>query len=188
MMQTSQPAVAGLASIRESRGQSLQHQALQQLLALRNLVIDEPTSLDGTCGINAFTANILAKSKREKHPEQKCTSAEERRLLSLRRCPLVQRVPQARAAAIPWLGEHPRAKLWEGMTMSKLVGHKSGEDLPTYVHKMGWNSNLWTRCCCMPWLVPMGLLCCYSKMGVVQPLLALTCMKRSTKTVLWWTW
>ena len=32
VMQTSQPAVAGLASVCESRGQSLQHEALQQLL------------------------------------------------------------------------------------------------------------------------------------------------------------
>ena len=44
----------------------------------------------------------------------------------MRRRSLGKRVPQARAAAIAWLGAHSRAKLWEGMAVSKLVGHVSG--------------------------------------------------------------
>ena len=48
--------------------------------------------------------------------------------------------PQARVAAVAWLAEHSSAKLWEGITVSKLVGGVSGEDFPTYVHKLGQNT------------------------------------------------
>ena len=38
-----------------------------------------------------------------------------RRRQSLSRCPHPQRVTQVRAATVEWLGQHVRAKLWDGM-------------------------------------------------------------------------
>ena len=46
---------------------------------------------------------------------------------------------QARAAAIEWLGQHPGAKLCEGMTVSGLTRAVTGEDFPSYVQRMQRN-------------------------------------------------
>ena len=70
---------------------------------------------------------------------RKGTSVEVRRRQSLRRCPPEQQETQARAAAIEWLGQHPGAKLWEGMTVSGLTRVVAGEDFPSYVQRMKKN-------------------------------------------------
>ena len=46
---------------------------------------------------------------------------------------------QARAAATEWLGQHPGAKLWEGMTVPGLTRAVTGEDFPSYVQRMQKN-------------------------------------------------
>ena len=110
---------------------------LQQLLAVNELVVDESTSRDGNCGISAFVISLLALLKGGQC--RKGTSVEVRRRQSLRRCPPGQQVTQARAAAIEWLGQHPGAKLWEGMTVSGLTRAVTGEDFPSYVQRMQRN-------------------------------------------------
>ena len=77
---------------------------LHQLLAVSELVVDESTSRDGSCGISAFVISLLALLKDGQC--KKGTSTEVRRLHSLIRCPPVQQVTQARAAIIKWLGQH----------------------------------------------------------------------------------
>ena len=97
---------------------------LQQLLALNELVVDESIGKDGNCGIRAFVISLLALL--EGRQCRKGTSAEVRKLQSSRRCPPGQQVTQARAAAIEWLGQHSRTKLWEGMTVSGLTRAAAG--------------------------------------------------------------
>ena len=110
---------------------------LQHLLAVNELVVDESTSRDGNCGISAFVISLLALLKGGQC--RKGTSVEVRRRQSLRRCPPGQQVTQARAAAIEWLGQHPGAKLWEGMTVSGLTRAVTSEDFPSCVQQMQRN-------------------------------------------------
>ena len=110
--------------------------SLQHVLAVNDLAGDEATSRDGNCGISAFTISLLSQLKGDRH---RATSAEARKRQSLRRCPQGQRVTQARAAAVEWLGQHQRAKLWEGMIVAGLVRAVTGEDFPTYLQKMRRN-------------------------------------------------
>jgi len=111
----------------------------QQLLAVHELVWTKSTSTYGNCGISACVISLLALLKGGQC--QKGTSTEVRRLQSLRRCPPGQQVTQARAAAIKWLGQHSRTKLWKGMTVSGLTRAVTGEDFPSYVQRMQRNGD-----------------------------------------------
>jgi len=115
--------------------------SLQQLLAVNSMVIDDSTNRDGNCGISAFTISIMDAMKSD-NSKKKAATPEARRFGSLRRCPHGQRVAQARAAGVEWLSDNARAKLWEDMTVTKLVGHVCGENMSTYRERMrkngGW--------------------------------------------------
>jgi hypothetical protein len=110
---------------------------LQHVLAVSELVVDESTNRDGDCGISAFVISLLALL--QGGPCRKGTSVEVRRRQSLRQCPPGQQETQARAAAIEWWGQHPGAKLWEGMTVSRLTCVVTGEEFPSYVQRMQKN-------------------------------------------------
>ena len=105
---------------------------------MNNMVLDDTTSRDGNCGISAFTISIMDAMKLC-NVRLKAETPEAKRLGSLRRCPFGQRVAQARAEAIMWLNANARAKLWEGMTVSQLVTHVSGENMATYRERMQKN-------------------------------------------------
>ena len=112
--------------------------ALQETLALNNMVVDDTTSRDGNCGISAFTISIMDAMKLS-NTKQQATSPEARRLGCLKRCRYAQRVTQARTEGINWLHENARRKLWEGMTVSQLVALVSGESMSTYRERMHHN-------------------------------------------------
>ena len=105
--------------------------SLQELLAVNNMVLDDTTSRDGNCGISAFTISIMS-AMSSRAATKKDATAEAKRFGCLRRCPHGQRVAQARAAGVDWLHANASAKLWEGMTVTQLVSHVSGEYMATY--------------------------------------------------------
>ena len=110
--------------------------SLQELLAVNNMVLDDTTSRDGNCGISGFTISIMSAMGNTK---KQAATPEARRFGSLRRCPHGQKVAQARAAGVEWLHTNASAKLWEGMTVSQLVRHVSGENMSTYRQRMREN-------------------------------------------------
>ena len=109
------------------------------LLALNELAPDESTSRDGNCGVSAFVISLMAQMQGQHPRGAKPGLAEGRRQQSLKRCPVGQRVTQARAAAVEWVGENPRTKVWDGMILSMLCRAVAGEDHQQYVQRMRRN-------------------------------------------------
>ena len=113
--------------------------SLQELLAVNNMVLDDTTTRDGNCGISAFTISIMSAASSSRNTTKQAATLEAKRFGCLRRCPHGQRVAQARAAGVDWLHANTTAKLWEGMTVSQLVYHVSGENMSTYRARMQKN-------------------------------------------------
>ena len=154
--------------------------SLQELLAVNNMVLDDTTSRDGNCGISAFTISIMDAMKSRSTKKQAATP-EARRFGSLRRCPHGQRVAQARAAGVEWLHANASAKLWEGMTVTQLVSHVSGENMATYRTRMRGNGE-WVDTVFLH-----ALACAYGVtvlvfQNVIQQFWALTCTRISIKS------
>ena len=105
---------------------------------MNNMVLDDTTSRDGNCGISAFCISIMD-AMQSRSAKKNAATPWARRLGSLRRCPHGQRVVQARAAGVEWLHANTNAKLWEGMTIARLVNHVSGENISAYRARMRAN-------------------------------------------------
>ena len=109
-----------------------------QLLAVNELAPDESTSRDGNCGVSAFVISFWAQMQGQRGGP-KPQAAQARRRLSLKHCPIGQRVTQARAAAVEWLGANAMTTVWDGMMLSTLCRSVSGVDFREYLNNMSRN-------------------------------------------------